>query len=244
MVQEKTYRPTVDGPVENVDCFDCPARMSDLCKGLSDSNIPVLYASSKHLKLKKSETLFLDDDYADHIFNVKDGTVMLYRMGPAGQRQILRFLFTGDMIGLTTGETNGISAEACTPVGLCCWERKKFEDFLILFPAMDRQFHIVASKALTQSFDHTFSLGQLNAQQRVAAFILNLAQRHEEMGSAPDTLLLPMSRLDIADYLGLTIETVSRELTKLKSKGFIAIPTLDRLHLLNTSALEDLAEGR
>ena len=97
---------------------------------------------------------------------------------------------------------------------------------------MDRQFHIISAKALTQSFDHTFSIGQLNAKQRVAAFILSLAQRQEDLGSAPGTVLLPMSRLDIADYLGLTIETVSRELTKLKTKGLVSLPTLDRLHLL------------
>jgi CRP/FNR family transcriptional regulator len=244
MDEKSAYRPTVDGPVDNIDCFECPARMGDLCKGLSDLSIPALYKSSKGIKLEKGRKLSLDDHYPNHIFSVKDGTVMLYRMGADGQRQILKFLFAGDIIGLTSGQTYGISAEACTKVGLCCWEREIFEDFLILFPAMDKQFHIIASKALTESYDHIYYLGQLGAQQRVAAFILSLAQRQEDMSGTPDTLLLAMTRLDIADYLGLTIETVSRELTKLKSKGFVALPSLDRLHLLNVSALQDLAEGR
>ena len=242
-MDSKSYRPTPEGPVEAIACFDCLARLSNLCVGLSDNNLPVLFHASSLVKLKRGQTLFLDDQFATHIYNIKRGTITVYRMGPAGQRQILGFPLTGDLIGLTPGETYGVSAEACSDVQLCRWERKKFEDFLLLFPALDRQFHLISSKVLASSIDLVYALGQLTAEQRVAGFLLRLGQRQEQAGGKSGMVHLPMSRNDIADYLGLTIETVSRAITKLKNKRALNLVAADQVRLRDLKALQSLGAG-
>ncbi len=240
---DKSYRATPEGPVEAIACFDCPARLSDLCIGLSDTNLPTLFKASTHIDLDRGQTLFLDDEPAKHIYNIQKGTITVYRMGPAGQRQVLGFLLTGDLIGLTPGETYEVSAEACADAQLCRWERKKFEDFLALFPAMDRQFRLISSKVLASSIDLAFALGQLTAEQRVAGFLLHLAERQERNGAESKFVHLPMSRGDIADYLGLTIETVSRALTKLKTKHVIHLVGANEVQLTDLKVLQSLAAG-
>ncbi len=217
--------------------------MSDLCVGLPDSKLPILYDSSEHVERNKGEILFEDVDPATHIFNIQEGSITLYRMGPSGQRQILGFLFSGDLFGISPGESYGVSAEACADTKLCRWERNKFDDFLVLFPAMGRQFRLIASKSLAQSLDLAFALGRLNAEQRLAAFFIHLNERQAEMGAGPNQVSLPMSRSDIADYLGLTIETVSRGITKLKKKGLINLIISDYIEFLDKEALKELAEG-
>ena len=137
----------------------------------------------------------------------------------------------------------GCTANHCADTKLCRWKRDKFDDFLVLFPAMGRQFRLIASKSLAQSLDLAFALGRLNAEQRLAAFFIHLNQRQGEMGAGPRQVSLPMSRSDIADYLGLTIETVSRGITKLKKKGIIKLVMSDYIEIQDKESLQDLAEG-
>ena len=217
--------------------------MSDLCVGIPDSQLPALYAKSTHLSYKKGDVLFDDDDQAEHIYNIQEGAVTIFRIGPSGQRQVLGFLMTGDILGIAPGETYGISAAAAVESKLCRWDRSKFEDFLVLYPVMAKQFRLIASKALARSLDLAYALGQLTAEQRLAAFIVHLGERQQQMGGSPYHVSLLMSRLDIGDHLGLTIETVSRGITKLKKKSIIELPNPDYIHVLDLNALKDLAAG-
>ncbi len=228
------------GPIP---CFDCPARMSDLCVGLPDASLPLLFERSTHIHLEKNETLFLGDQPAEHIFNIREGTVTLFRMGQGGQRQILGFLFTGDLIGITPDDQYKVSAQACTKASLCRWDRAKFDDLLVLYPAMARQYRLIASKLLAQSLDLAFALGQLTAEQRLAGFLLHISQRQSRIGGIPGFTALPMSRADIADYLGLTIETVSRGLTRLRKKNLISMVSRDLIELSDMKALARLSQG-
>ena len=228
---------------DQVQCFDCPARISDLCIGLSDSSLPALYEQSTHLNLEKGETLFLSDQPSEHIFNVREGTMTLYRMGAGGQRQILGFLFTGDLLGITPDASYNVSAQAGTDVSLCRWSKDKFDDFLVLYPAMAQQYRLITSKLLAQSLNLAFALGQLKAEQRLAGFLLHISQRQARIGGIPGFTTLPMSRMDIADYLGLTIETVSRGLTRLSKKKFISLVTRDLIELSDMKALNRLSQG-
>jgi len=229
--------------VEGLPCIKCPARTSDLCGALSDKNLPALFEASTLIELRKGETLFLDDQPAQHIFNVITGTITVFRMGPSGQRQVVNFLFTGNLLGITPEDHYGFSAEACTPAILCRWERAKFEDLLILFPNLDRQFRLISSKVLARSIDLAYSLGQLTAEQRLAAFINQLHERQSKMASDPMTVLLTMSRADMADYLGLKVETVSRALSKLKVKGVISLPASDRVVIIDRDHLRRLSQS-
>ena len=212
-------------PSNKIACFDCPARMSDLCQGLSDLNLPALYQSSTHMDFAKGSTISLDGEDEQYVFNVREGLVKMSRLGASGQRQIVGFLFSGDLFGVTPGQEHGLCAEAVSPVKLCRWERKKFEDLLVLFPAMDKQYHSIMSKLLGETMDLAYALGQLTADQRLAGFLLHMADRQKGIGQPEDEIRLDMSRTDIADYLGLKIETVSRGLSKMKAEGIIKIPS-------------------
>ena len=88
-------------------CIECPARTSDLCGALSDKNLPILFKASTLIELGKGDTLFSDDQPAEHIFNVISGTITVFRMGPSGQRQVVNFLFTGDLLGITPEDHYG-----------------------------------------------------------------------------------------------------------------------------------------
>ena len=217
--------------------------MSDLCVGIPDSQLPTLYAKSTHLNFKKGEMLFADDDQAEHIYNIQEGAVTIFRIGPSGQRQVLGFLMTGDILGISPGETYGVSAAASADTKLCRWDRSKFEDFLVLYPVMAKQFRLIASKALARSIDLAYALGQLTAEQRLAAFFIHLGERQQQLGGSPYHVFLLMSRSDIGDHLGLTIETVSRGITKLKKKDIIELPHPDYIHVLKMNALKELADG-
>ena len=227
-----------DHPSKTIACFDCPARMSDLCCGLSDLNLPALYQSSTHLDFDKGGTIALDDDNTEYVFNVREGSVKISRLGTSGQRQIMGFLFSGDFFGATSSDEKSLYAEAISSVKLCRWERKKFEDLLVLYPAMDKQYHTIMSKRLDETMDLAYSLGQLTADQRLAGFLLHIAERQKEIGETEDEITLPMSRTDIADYLGLKIETVSRGLSKMKAEGIIKIPSQRCVQIISRTKLQ------
>ena len=217
--------------------------MSDLCVGLSDASLPALYEQSTHINLEKGDTLFLSDQKAEHIFNVREGSMTLFRMGSGGQRQILGFLFTGDLFGITPDASYNMSAQAGSEVSLCRWNKDKFDDLLVLYPAMAKQYRLITSKLLTQALNLAFALGQLTAEQRLAGFLLHISQRQARIGGIPGFAALPMSRMDIADYLGLTIETVSRGLTRLRKKGLISMVTRDLIELSELKSLISLSQG-
>ena len=226
-----------------VSCASCPARSRDLCSGLSDSQLPAFYAASTQLRLARGHTLFAAEEPARFVFIIVSGTMKLYRMGPSGQRQVIGFLFVGDLFGLAAGENFGVTAEASTETVLCRWDRSRFDDFLVLFPTMDRQYRLISSKVLARSIDLAYSLGQLTAEQRLASFLAYLHERQSPNGARTKAVILSMTRADIGDYLGLKVETVSRALAQLKRKGIIALPSPDRAEILDMSAVKKLAQG-
>jgi CRP/FNR family transcriptional regulator len=222
-------------------CFHCPARMSDLCAGVPDDELKLMAAISKHLTLEPGETLILDGDASDHVYNVVSGTLMMTRLGADGRRQILAFLLTGSFIGFSSDQLYKFNVEAVAPAELCRFERKKIEPLFQAFPEMERGLRRMAAKVIEDSLDLVFTLGRRNATERVSAFLLHLrsAQRGEmETPPGPGhAWQIPMTRTDIADYLGLTIETVSRVLSRLKAKGIVRLPTLHSFEIADEARL-------
>ena len=165
------------------------------------------------------------------LYLVEFGAVRLCRLTADGSRQISAFHFAGDVFGFEADAEHHHYAESIDGTGV-----------RLLRPALDS--HLAESllplalRNLTRAQDHLLVLGRQNATEKMAAFLLDLAERQD----ADPFISLPMQRNDIADYLGLTFETVSRILRKLKDARIIQLPTTKQVEILNLAALEYLCE--
>jgi CRP/FNR family transcriptional regulator len=197
--------------------------------------------SSQHVQA--GETFVNEGETATHFFNLTEGTVKVYKLLPDGRRQITGFLFAGDLLGLAANDSYTYSAEALTPVTVCRFPRRQFERLLEEYPRMERRLVSIASNELAAAQEQMVLLGRKTAHERIASFLLMLAAREERIGHRGDALRLPMTRTDIADYLGLTTETASRVFTSFKKRGWIELESSNKVTLSDRDALEELANG-
>jgi CRP/FNR family transcriptional regulator len=187
--------------------------------------------------LARDETLFCEGDEADAVYVVHSGTVRCCKMLNDGRRQIIGFYQAGDLLGLSLGEDYAYSAEGVTPVRLRRLGRTQLESLLDAHPQLRRRLFSIAAGELAAAQNQMLLLGRKTARERICTFLLGRA------GTAGGTVELPMSRADIADYLGLTIETVSRTLSQLRSAGLIRMPGLNSLELADPERISDMAEA-
>jgi len=200
-----------------------------------------LMAISSLQKKAPGETVFAEGDEADSVYEVVHGMVRLYKLLPDGRRLIIGFLSAGHLLGLAPDGICVYTVEAVTAVTLCRYKRIAFERLIDEVPGFARRLLAVASHELRAAQDRMLLLGRKSATEKVASFLLLMADR--QAGDDADEVEVPMTRNDIADYLGLTIETVSRTLTKLKQDGLIARTTSARLAIQERDRLEELAAG-
>ncbi len=189
------------------------------------------------------EDIFLDGDDARNVFEVVEGIVCAYRILPDGERHIVSFYFPGDMIGNCNLGTYSYSAQALTPVRLRRIPRSVIERSMAQRPELAQRFLRLAALELAATRDHLLCLAAKSADAKLAAFLLALSRRNEEQGEDPNQIRLPMTRLDIADYLGLTIETVSRTLSKFRRKGLIELPRTTLVILKDPERLASMADA-
>jgi len=198
-------------------------------------------AVSSSLKKAPGETLFAEGEKTDSIYEVVHGMLRLYKLLPDGRRQITGFLSAGHLLGFAPEGVNVYTAEAITEVTLCRYKRAAFERLIDEVPGFARRLLTAASHELRAAQDQMLLLGRKTATERVASFLLLMANQQESDDT--DEVDVPMTRSDIADHLGLTIETVSRTLTKLKQDELIALPMPTRIEILDRDQLEELAAG-
>jgi CRP/FNR family transcriptional regulator, nitrogen fixation regulation protein len=179
--------------------------------------------------------IYGENEPAEYIYKVISGTVRTYRVLHDGRRQIAAFLLPGDMFGLEAGANHGSSAEAIADSVVLVIKRSAVTALAERDSEVARQLWTLTAQELGRAQNHMLLLIR-NAQERIASFLLEMAAR----APGTDSVELPMSRQDIADYLGLTIETVSRTLTQLEDQAAIALPTSRRVVLRNPSALRRL----
>jgi CRP/FNR family transcriptional regulator len=190
------------------------------------------------LKLAPGQALFHEGDPATRVFTLTKGALKLYKLLADGRRQVTGFVFPGDFLGISVADEHGFSAEALEPAQLCWFPRARFDDFVEQHAPVERELYRMAAHGLAAAQEQFVLLGRKTATERIASFVLTLAAR----GAPGATVRLPMSRSDIADYLGLTKETVSRVLSALKRDGVIRLEALDRIHILDRERLALLAE--
>ncbi|WP_268995456.1 helix-turn-helix domain-containing protein [Microvirga roseola] len=194
------------------------------------------------MKVPAKTTLFTQEEPAGSVFNIGEGVVRLYKLLPDGRRQIVGFALAGDFLGLALLDRYGVSADTVTDAKVCRFDRRVFTGYMDGRPHLLRRLHELTSHELSLAQEQMVVLGRRSAEERLAVFLMSLLKRFTRLGQGSITLPLPMSRQDIADFLGLTIETVSRTFTKLaKNRTIIVVP--DGVRLVDRARLEALAAG-
>ena len=221
-------------------CNDCSARLTSVCSVLTPAELLEFEEMSRSRPFRSGDILVSENEPTDYLFTVTEGMVRLYRTLTDGRRQIFGFAMPGDFLGLSLLNMGDFTAEAVTAGAACKFPRADFIVFVDANPRFLRRLHEMASGELRMAQDQMVLLGRKSAEQRVAAFIVLLRRRLRRTGDTSKILPLPMSRQDIADYLGLTIETVSRTITKLCRDKLIAVVP-HGLDLLKLERLEALA---
>lgn len=224
-------------------CFDCPARALAVCNVLDTPTLAAFRHGGSTKRLAAGEALCWEGDAAGAVFTVTQGVLRLSKLLPDGRRQVAGFLFPGDFLGITLEDRHPFTAEAVCAATLCRFSRTRFDAFVAGHPEMERRLYAVAAGELAAAREQLVLLGRKTAAERLASFILQMMRHTEQQGDRPPRACLPMSRIDIADYLGLRIETVSRELGGLKSARLVRMLGIHELQILDLAGLKALAEG-
>src|SRR6516165_4751224 len=191
------------------------------------------------LSFSRTDEIYAEGECAACWYRIVSGTVRICKLLAAGRRHIGEFCFSGDCFGMDSGAERLYSAEAVDDVIVMRFQRKATEGLIDQNPALARLLRDTMLRDLTNAHGRTLLLGRMTASERVAAFLLEMFERRDRTKA----LDLPMSRNDIADYLGLTIETVCRTLSLFKRDRVIAIPNPHRIELLDRDALEAIGEA-
>jgi CRP/FNR family transcriptional regulator, nitrogen fixation regulation protein len=177
--------------------------------------------------------IFGEGESAEYLYKVVSGSVRSCRILDDGRRQVTGFYIVGEVFGLEHDEEHHFSAEAVNDTVILVVKRSAITGLAARDADIARQLWTMTARELQRVQNHTLVLGCLSAKQRVAAFLLQMALR----SSGGDEVELPMSRQDIADYLGMTVETVSRTMTQLAHDAVISLASSRRIVLRNRAAL-------
>ena len=228
-------------------CLHCGAREFSVCNAIPLRDLDRLAANALNIGVEAGRAFIQEGDPAEHFFNVTFGTAKLFKLLPDGRRQITGFAGMGHFLGLAVSSTYAFSAEALEPMRVCRFSRSKLRTLLDDYPAMEQRLLEVASNELVAAQEQMLLLGRKTARERLASFLIARATmptsclaREPELA---ELIRLPMTRADIADYLGLTIETISRSLTRFKTEGLIEIPAPGEIALRDHAALARMATG-
>lgn len=210
---------------------------------LSDDALARFRCEGTTRRLKPRQPLFHEGDSADIVHNLTRGSMKLYKLLPDGRRQVTGFLFAGDFLGIAAGDEHGFTAEALEDCELCRFPRMRFDLFLREHPEMEHELLRMAAHELAAAQAQMLLLGRKTAAERVASFLFSLYRRCRGADPAADSFRLTMYRSDIADYLGLTKETVSRSLTAFKARRLIRFLPGDEVRIVDAPALARIATG-
>lgn len=189
-------------------------------------------------RIEAKEHVFCDGDLRTHVFRIEEGVVALSKLLGDGRRQIIEFAYPGDYIGLGTLREHIFDAQATCAVKVRCLSAAALEQEASRDASLALRLYKAVSAELAAARSLLVSVGQQSAMERLAGFLLGLSERGE---TNDHVVKLPMRRSDIADLLGLTIETVSRTITKLRTMKVIEVVRGTEVHILDGDRLLELA---
>lgn len=233
--------PTVPRPCPGQTCDGCTVRDRAICADLSPADRETLSRIGRRVTVHAGQTVMWEGDDNMVVANVVDGTLKLATSTGDGREQIVGVVYASDFIGRPFGARTPHSVTALTDARLCLFPRRAFDGFARNHGALQHRLLQRTLDDLDRTRDWMLLLGRKTAREKVATFLLDMGRRLR-----PDRtgmIDLPLSRQQIADILGITIETVSRQMTDLKRQGVIDLCGRRGVRLVDGAALEALAEG-
>ncbi|MEM7733331.1 MAG: Crp/Fnr family transcriptional regulator [Pseudomonadota bacterium] len=227
-------------------CSACTIRHSSLCGALSSEEIRDLSAIARRKVLDAGQPHVMEGDLSGDFANVTQGVAKMVCGAEDGRSQIVGLLFPSDFIAGALGDRDPTTArhsiEAITELQLCIFPRRQFEEVLHEHPSLEFKLLKRTLDELQLAREWMVLLGRKTAEERVASFLVHVSQKMENLGCQGRTSFdLPLSRTEIADYIGLTLETVSRQITRLRKDGVIAFEGSKRVISLDRQELEKRA---
>jgi CRP/FNR family transcriptional regulator, anaerobic regulatory protein len=224
-------------------CRVCEARHGVVCGALTTAQLRELCKHSMRRKIDAGSEIVAQGEEVSSYSNIMNGVVKLCKVMPDGRQQIVGLQFAPDFIGRPFVPESTLSAEAATPTEICVFPRRLLDRMISDTPELQHNLHAQALKELDAAREWMLTLGRRTAQEKVASLLYLVATHAEPETTSSAAFDLPLSRGEIADFLGLTIETVSRQMTKLRKQGVIRIensrhitvPDMDELERLVTA---------
>jgi len=243
------YRPPAAAPslcstgpapddASTLECSHCGVRGRAVCAALSETEMVALDRATQAQRLAGGATLVRIGEPRQFVFTLTEGALRLVRTLADGRRQITGFVLPGDYVGLTETPRHRHDIEAVVDSRVCRTSLADMRRLREQHPRLERKLMQRTSMELAAAQDAGLLLARLQPAERLAHFLLRLAARAD---TASDMVALPMGRGDIADHLGLTMETISRNFTKLRQQQLIALPQLHRVQILDMAGLRRLA---
>lgn len=199
-------------------------------------------AHHRTVTIKPGTHLYLEGDTADHIYEVASGVLRLTRIMEDGRRQVIAFGYPGDTVGFPSDGLYHTDCDALVPTTLVV-HRRRYLDAPDGHPALHQRLLRAALREISGMQDHFMMLGRKSSIEKLASFLLVVKARAGEPLADYSQINLPMTRSDIADFLGLTTETVSRTFTQLRKSQIIAIDNVNTIIILKPIALQSIAQG-
>lgn len=251
MISPKEHYPPTEGANENItnnlyapSCGQCGARNLSLCSALDDNQVKEVAEFSRNQIIKADQIICQEDEEANYHYNVQSGCVRVSKTLSDGRRQIIVFLFPGDCFGLSCLNGYSYTAESITEVKLCRMPRDQVLGKLNEIPALPLKILDITRTALRCSIEQILLLGQKNAKEKLCSFLLLMTEKSKQIENNPiNHVYLPMCRSDIADYLGLTTETISRQFTILCKDSIISPLDKTSVTIIDKERLKLIASG-
>lgn len=224
----------------SVDCSACPIRHRAVCARCDEGELAVLDKMKCYRTFAAGETILWRGEPFKFVASVVSGVAALSKTLEDGRTQMVGLLLPSDFIGRPGREEVAFDVTATTDITLCCFDRAPFERLVDETPHIAHRLMELALDELDAARDWMLLLGRKTAREKIATFIELLARRSQiDAPGRIDTLQLPMTRDQIANYLGLTLETVSRQFNALKKEGIIDFSDRKNLTICNLPALQD-----
>jgi CRP/FNR family transcriptional regulator, anaerobic regulatory protein len=225
-------------------CRSCEARHKGICGALTPKQLLALSKGTSKHHIPADRQISAEGGEPNAFSNIMSGVVKLSKLLPDGRQQIVALQFAPDLVGRPFDAQNKTSVDAATDVRLCSFPVKILEDLITESPDLEHKLHQQNLRELDEARDLLLALGRKSAAERVASFIYFIAchiDPEASIGHATLVFQIPLKRSDIADFLGLTLETVSRQMTKLRQAGIISIIDRRSIAITNLEKLQRLA---
>lgn len=223
-------------------CAACTVRAQSFCGAVPLRGLDILARSRRLVQFDRRQTIVCEGEPAISFFSVVSGIVKLCRSLSDGRTQIIGFRFPGEYFAVSDAEIYSTTAEALTFVEVCRFSRSRLKRLTQMFPQLQTRLLEMSYRYLAASEDQIFLLGRKTAREKIASFLLRFSEKFDRDISIKDRRIsLPMTRTEIADFLGLTTETVSRVLTSLARDKVITVDLSHSVRLLNVDLLRHIS---